>query len=172
MSIYLDRGQYERCRGRLQANNSPSPLPTSNPPPGSAPRQRTIPNWEPLWATSLFGSLRIVSPPWHGQGSTRADNSTAPVSPALNLQRMLQKESYLCTDKYWGTIRETNMYAVPAGDTVKDDCTLFIHIQNALAATRGSWSWPQRFVSSRDCTRVELSEVSEYQHSQAKSFFF
>jgi hypothetical protein len=156
MSICLNAEQYARYRERLRAT-APGILPTAQSTSGSTLR--------PGSSSHLTGILSSLSSSFHKQlqsWSRRNNHAAATVillTPATALQAVTQKDSYFCTDRYWTSVKHTSMYTVASVDSLADDYELFIRLRRCLAATPRSWF--QRVISTRTCTRVQLSKVRD-----------
>lgn len=154
MSICLNNKQYARYRDRFRAR-TPGILPTSQSTPGSALRAGNSSYLTAIWS-SLSNSLHKQLRSW-SKRQNRAAATAVPSTPATTLQAGTQKDSYFCTDRYWTSVKHTSVYTVASIDSLVDDYELFIRLRRCLATTPRPWF--QRVISTRTCTRVQLSKV-------------
>lgn len=82
-------------------------------------------------------------------------NTSKSNTPEFATPRDKQKETYLCVDKCWTTIKDTRMRTVTAVNEMKSDFDFFCRARNLLNQAEGNWL--QRKLSWRSYTSVALS---------------
>jgi hypothetical protein len=147
MSIILSQDEAERYRNKVSSQD-PSVLPVSQPKPSSTGTTPTSSRLNFVW--SLIPRLTKDSFP-------RWARKHAVSRSSVSLDSGCRKESYLCIDKCWTNIKETNMSTISSIETMSDDSQLFYQARGMLNKARGGWI--QRFLSWRSYTRVCLSKV-------------
>jgi hypothetical protein len=153
MSMFLNHHQLERYRHHIRAYN-PGVLPTTNAPQTSPPSAALglTTRWHTLFS-NIMNSLQI----WQRKAAAKCQ--TVAATPSSSTTASTGKESHFCVDKYWTSVKQTNMYTVPAIDLLEDDYQLFMTLRDSLNAARGSWL--HRLSSWRMCTGVKLSKVGD-----------
>lgn len=154
MSIFLNRHQYESCRNRVHVSNADI-LPIANAPQSSSPSTAS-PNRTTRWQSFCNSTMKVLQ---YWQRNCEVKCHTAATNPASSTTSNAGKESYFCIDKYWTSVKQTNMYTVPSVDLLKDDYQLFLRLRESLTTAKGSWL--NRLSSWRTCTGVQLSKVME-----------
>ncbi|KAH8734201.1 hypothetical protein BGZ61DRAFT_585835 [Ilyonectria robusta] len=153
MSIFLNRHQYESCRNRVHVCNAEI-LPIANAPQSSSPSTAS-PSRTTRWQSFCNSTMKVLQC-WRRNRGVKCH--TAATNPASSPTSNARKESYFCIDKYWTSVKQTNMYTVPSVDLMKDDHQLFLRLRESLTTAQGSWL--HRLSSWRTCTGVQLSKFT------------
>ncbi|KAK1827008.1 kinase-like domain-containing protein [Podospora conica] len=129
----------------------------------TAPASGILPSWKPSASTQSAStrSSQSHSPApgllstwikWTRKPTTAANNPKPP--PPLGTG--CWKESYLCVDRPWSSVTETNLTTLVVGDSMNEDYDLFIKAREILSRAQGNRI--QRFFSWRSYTHVSLSQ--------------
>jgi len=153
MSIILNQDEAERWRSAPQ-NQSQGILPTTQSNRTSASTTPISSRLSSVWSFVYNVPKRIFSN-WTNKTSKYC--RTSKTQPGSVPAGQSWKESYLCVDKCWTGIVETNMGTISSIETMSDDAEFFREAQKVLAHAQGNWI--QRALSWRSYTQICLSKV-------------
>jgi len=160
MSIVLDQEAARRFRNRPHARDGaiPPSWRSSRPPTSTTTNSSTSGISSQSQPSSILTWFSQRSTFWTKAGSdtTGQIGGSDPDKPPTS---RCWRESYLCVDKCWTSITETNLSTLFTVESMRDDFVLFSEARIVLSGAQGNWL--QRFLSWRSYTHVSLSKVSK-----------